>query len=203
MKLVVGLGNPGARFNFTRHNTGFLALDFYLKRYGGSWSEKPRMNAVFCEIEGDFWGSRGGSGGENTHSGRDFGRGSGREKVIFIKPQDFYNLSGVAVANYVRYFKIPLSDILVICDNFDLEFGKVRFRDSGSAGGNNGLKSIDKELSSSDYARIRVGTLNPEILGKVGAVDFVLSRFTPEEKEKLPGVLTEVCEKINEFIDKA
>ena len=195
MKLVVGLGNPGARFNFTRHNTGFLALDFYLKRYGGSWSEKPRMNAVFCEIEGDLEGSRGGDDGS--------GASSGREKVILIKPQDFYNLSGVAVANYVQYFKIPLSDVLVICDNFDLEFGKVRFRDSGSAGGNNGLKSIDKELSSSDYARIRVGTLNPEILGKVGAVDFVLSRFTPEEKEKLPGVLTEVCEKIDEFIDKA
>ncbi len=187
MKLIVGLGNPGARFNFTRHNTGFLTLDFYLKRYGGSWSEKPRLNAVFCEIEGKNSGSK---------------TDSRREKVIFIKPQDFYNLSGVAVANYVRYFKIPLSDVLVICDNFDLEFGKVRYRDSGSAGGNNGLKSIDKELSSTDYARIRVGTLNPEILGKVGAVDFVLSRFTPEEKEKLPEVLTEACEKINEFISK-
>lgn len=190
MKLIVGLGNPGTRFNFTRHNTGFLALDFYLKRYGGSWSEKPRLNAIFCEIEGNS----GGSGGKNANSRH--------EKVIFIKPQDFYNLSGVAVANYMRYFKIPLQDILVICDNFDLEFGKVRYRDSGSAGGNNGLKSIDKELSSTDYARIRVGTLNPEILGKVGAVDFVLSRFTPEEKEKLPGVLAEVCGKINEFISK-
>lgn len=172
MKLVVGLGNPGTRYNFTRHNTGFLALDFYLKQYHGSWSEKPRLGAIFAEIEGN----------------------------LFIKPQDFYNLSGLAVANFARYYKIPLSDILVICDNFDLEFGKIRFKKTGSPGGNNGLKSVDKELGSSDYAHIRVGTLNSEILGRVGAVDFVLSRFTPEEKAKLPEILTEVNEKINEFI---
>ncbi len=178
MKLVVGLGNPGDRYNFTRHNTGFLALDFYLKRYGGAWSEKPRLNAIFCEREGVSEG----------------------EKVVLIKPQDFYNLSGVAVANWARYYKIPTSDILVICDNFDLEFGKVRYRETGAAGGNNGLKSVDKELGTPDYARIRVGTKNDEILSRVGAVDFVLSRFTPEEKEKLPGVLAEVCDKIDEFI---
>ena len=178
MKLIVGLGNPGDRYNFTRHNTGFLALDFYLKRCGGSWSEKPRFNGIFCEIEGI----------------------SDEQKAILIKPQDFYNLSGVAVANWARYYKIPTSDILVICDNFDLEFGKVRYRATGVAGGNNGLKSIDQELSTSDYARIRVGTKNDTILNRVGAVDFVLSRFTPEEKEKLPAILTEVCEKIDEFI---
>lgn len=178
MKLVVGLGNPGDRYNFTRHNTGFLTLDFYLKRYGGAWSEKPRLNAIFCEREGVSEG----------------------EKVVLIKPQDFYNLSGVAVANWARYYKIPTSDILIICDNFDLEFGKVRYRETGAAGGNNGLKSVDQELGTSDYARIRVGTKNDEILSRVGAVDFVLSRFTPEEKEKLPGVLAEVCDKIDEFI---
>ena len=178
MKLIVGLGNPGARYNFTRHNTGFLTLDFYLKRHGGTWSEKPRLNALFCERNGVLGGG----------------------KAVFIKPQDFYNLSGVAVANWARYYKIPTSDILVICDNFDLEFGKVRYRETGVAGGNNGLKSVDKELSTSDYARIRVGTKNEEILARLGAVDFVLSRFTPEEKEKLPGVLSEVCEKIDEFI---
>lgn len=185
MKLIVGLGNPGDRYNFTRHNTGFLALDFYLKRCGGTWSEKPRLGALFCEIEGVLGGSSAASEGE---------------KVVLIKPQDFYNLSGVAVAQWARYYKIATSDILVICDNFDLEFGKVRYRETGVAGGNNGLKSVDKELSTSDYARIRVGTKNDEILSRVGAVDFVLSRFTPEEKEKLPLVLTEVCQKIDDFI---
>ena len=188
MKLVVGLGNPGARFNFTRHNLGFLALDFYLKRYNGTWNEKPRMGAITAELE-DFSGTGGASDG-----------GSGAEKVIFIKPQDFYNLSGVAVKAFANYYKISPSDVLVICDNFDLEFGKVRFRSSGSSGGNNGLKSVDKELASTDYARLRVGTGNDELKEKMGAVDFVLSKFTPEEKEKLPEVLEEVASEIDKFI---
>ncbi|MBR3168970.1 aminoacyl-tRNA hydrolase [Candidatus Saccharibacteria bacterium] len=181
MKLVVGLGNPEAKHNFTRHNFGFLALDFYLKRSGGSWNEKPRFSAIFAEIEQVL-------------------ADGAREKVIFIKPQDYYNLSGQAVATYVRYYKIALSDILVICDNFDLEFGKIRYRLSGSAGGNNGLKSVDKELGTSDYPRLRLGTENTELKNKIGAVDFVLSKFTPDEKAKLPEILSEVCEKIDEFI---
>lgn len=181
MKLIVGLGNTGVRFNFTRHNFGFLALDFYLKRNNGSWNEKPFLGAVRAELE------------QKLPSGE-------AEKVILIKPQDFYNLSGQAVAAYMRYYKIAPSDILVICDNFDLEFGKIRYRSSGSAGGNNGLKSVDKEISTTDYPRLRLGTENNELKSKIGAVDFVLSKFTPEEKEKLPAILSEVCEKIDEFI---
>lgn len=173
MKLIVGLGNPGTSYNFTRHNSGFLALDFYFKLHGLTWNDKPWLSAVY---------------------GRD-------GDAIFIKPQDFYNLSGKAVAEYMRYYKIPASDILVICDNFDLAFGKVRFRSSGLAGGNNGLKSVDQYLSGADYARIRIGTGNDELRRKMGDVDFVLSRFTAEEKERLPEVLRGVCEKIDEFVD--
>ena len=103
----------------------------------------------------------------------------------------------------MRHFKIPASDILVICDNFDLEFGAVRFKASGSAGGNNGLKSIDSTLGSSDYARIRVGTENDELRKKIGDIDFVLSKFTPEEKEKLPEVLSKITEKIDDFISNS
>lgn len=172
MKLIVGLGNPGNEYNFTRHNFGFLTLDFYLKRNDATWAEKPRLGAIFCKI-GD---------------------------VLFIKPQDFYNLSGQAVAAYARYYKIPTSDILVICDNFDLEFGKIRYRSSGVAGGNNGLKSVDKELGTADYPRLRLGTENNEVKNKVGAVDFVLSKFTPEEKARLPEILSEACNKIDEFV---
>ena len=100
----------------------------------------------------------------------------------------------------MKYYKIPPSDILVICDNFDLEFGKIRFRSSGAAGGNNGLKSVDKELSTSNYPRLRLGTENVLIREKIGATDFVLGKFTPEEKAHLPEILSEVCEKIDEFI---
>lgn len=172
MKLVIGLGNPGTKYNFTRHNVGFLALDFYFKIHGLAWSEKPRLGAIYNR----------------------------EDEVIFIKPQDFYNESGRAVREYMRYYKIDPADILVICDNFDLEYGKVRFRSSGLAGGNNGLKSIDAALSSSDYPRLRIGTGNNELRRKMGDVDFVLSRFTPEEKEQLPEILRETCAKIDEFV---
>lgn len=171
MKLVVGLGNPGNQYNFTRHNAGFLALDFYFKVRGLSWEGKPRFGAI--------WGRDG--------------------DVIFIKPQDYYNDSGRAVAEFVRFYKISLSDVLVICDNFDLEFGKVRARVSGAAGGNNGLKSIDAALSSSEYPRIRIGTENNELRRKMGDVDFVLSRFTADEKEQLPAILQTTVDVIDKF----
>ena len=170
MKLVVGLGNPGNQYNFTRHNAGFLALDFYFKVKGLKWEEKPKFGAI--------WAKDG--------------------ETIFVKPQDYYNESGRVVADFVRYYKIALSDVLVICDNFDLEFGKVRYRASGLAGGNNGLKSVDKYLGSSEYPRIRIGTGNDALRRQMGDVDFVLSRFTIEEKARLPEILKEVVVKINQ-----
>ncbi len=173
MKLVVGLGNPGNNYNFTRHNVGFLALDFYYKVKKMKWNEKPKFGAIYSR-EGD---------------------------VFFIKPQGFYNKTGEVVREYMRYYKIPESDVLVICDNFDLEFGKIRFRSSGLAGGNNGLKSIDASLGTSDYPRLRIGTENNELRRKMGDIDFVLSRFTPDEKKQLPEILTEVTEKIDEFLN--
>lgn len=172
MKLVVGLGNPGTRYNFTRHNSGFLALDFYFKVSKASWGDKPRLGAIMGRID----------------------------DVLFIKPQEFYNDTGRVVRDYMRYYKIDISDILVVCDNFDLEFGKVRARSTGVAGGNNGLKSIDATLQTSDYARIRIGTGNDTLRKKLGDVEFVLSRFTPEEKEQLPAILAEVGKKIDDFI---
>lgn len=171
MKLVVGLGNPGNRYNFTRHNFGFLALDFYFKVRGLEWKDKPKFGAM--------WGREG--------------------DTIFIKPQDYYNESGRAVQEFMRFYKIPLDDILVVCDDFNLEFGKLRYREQGSAGGNNGLKSVMATLGTTEFKRLRVGTGNDELRGKMGDVDFVLSKFTPGEKEKLPGILGEVAEKIEEI----
>ena len=174
MKLVVGLGNPGTRFVFTRHNAGFMALDFYFKRFGLEWKENGLMGAIEGRTK-DAW---------------------------FVKPQGYYNDSGRTVAEYVRYYKIEPADVLVICDNFDLGFGKVRYRASGATGGNNGLKSVDNELGTNGYARVRIGTENDALREKLGAVDFVLSKFTPEEKEKLPEVLDEVCQKIGTWLGK-
>lgn len=171
MKIVAGLGNPGDRYNFTRHNFGFLALDFYFRLNHLSFDKEPRYGAI---------------------TGR-------RGDIVFVKPQEFYNLSGQAIQKIAHYYRVPTSDILVICDNFDLEFGKVRYRETGVAGGNNGLKSISAALGTDDYPRLRLGTKNEAIRERVGDVDFVLSKFTPEEKEKLPEILARVAEKIDEF----
>lgn len=152
---------------------GFLSLDYYFKRADGlDWSASAKFGAL--------WGRAG--------------------DVIFIKPQEFYNESGSVVREWARYYKIAPSDILVICDNFDLRFGVVRYRSAGSAGGNNGLKSIDAALGLSEYPRVRVGTGNDELRKRLGDVEFVLSKFTPEEKEQLPGVLEDVRGKIDEFL---
>ena len=168
MKLVVGLGNPESRYNFTRHNTGFLVLDYYFKVKGLKWSDKPRLDAL--------WGRS--------------------DDVIFIKPQEYYNESGRAVAAYMKYYKITASDILVVCDDFNLDFGMVRYRAAGSAGGNNGLKSIIASIGTDEFPRIRIGTGNDVLRAKLGDVDFVLSKFTVEEKNRLPEIMEEAIARI-------
>ncbi len=171
MKLIVGLGNPGAQYHWTRHNFGFLALDFYFTRYHLTWGAKPRYGAITGQ-SGDF---------------------------LFAKPQEFYNLSGRAVAALQRYYKLDLSDLLVICDDFNLDFGTIRLRKQGSAGGNNGLKSVIAELKTEAFPRLRLGTGNDALRQKIGDIDFVLSKFTPDEKAQLPEILDAVCTRINQF----
>ena len=162
MNLIIGLGNPGPEYKFTRHNFGFLALDFFFKLKGYSWEPNEKFGAVWKKLD-------------NT---------------IFIKPMGFYNTSGVPVRAFMNYYKIPPENILVVCDDFNLPFGETRFRAKGSAGGNNGLKSIIAELKTEAFPRLRLGTGNDELRKKLGDVDFVLSRFTPEEKEQLGEILT-------------
>lgn len=170
MQLIVGLGNPESKYNFTRHNFGFLALDFYAKVKKIDW-QKPKMGALWFKD-----GNR-----------------------IFIKPQDYYNNSGVAVQAFMHFYKISPEDILVICDDFDLPFGTLRYRTHGSSGGNNGLKSISEHLSTTDFPRLRIGSNNPTIRQKVGDIDFVLGKFTPEEKATLPQILSEIMAKIDDL----
>lgn len=172
MKLVVGLGNPGKNYNFTRHNTGFLMLDFYFKMKNLKFAEKTKYSAIYHK-EGD---------------------------TLFIKPQTFYNDSGISVREFANFYKIPLENILVIADDFNLEFGKLRFRQKGTDGGNNGLKSVIRELSSTEFPRLRIGTGNSELRRKLGDTDFVLSKFTTEEKERLPEILRETTIKIDDFL---
>ena len=185
MKLVVGFGNPENKYNFTRHNTGFLALDFYAKVKNLNWESTPKFNATWLK-SGD---------------------------AIFIKPLTYYNNVGDAISAFAKFYKIPTSDILIVCDDFNLDFGKTRFRTSGSAGGNNGLKSTIEKLSTEDFPRLRIGTDNAmrvgsnlaassddPAAGKISDIDFVLSKFTPEEKEKLPELLRNIVSQIDNWL---
>ena len=175
MKLIIGLGNPGNKYNFTRHNFGFLALDFYFKQHNLTWEAKPHYGAL--------WGRTG--------------------DILFIKPQNYYNDSGQSVVEFVHFYKISISDILVICDDFALDFGKLRYRAQGSSGGNNGLKSIISTLNTTEFSRLRLGTGNDALRRQIGDMDFVLSKFTQEEKAQLPEILTEATDKITNFITRA
>jgi PTH1 family peptidyl-tRNA hydrolase len=156
MKLIVGLGNPGAQYERTRHNAGFLAVDEIARRHAGGMVPRARFNAVTLEAS------------------------IGGEKVVLAKPTTFMNLSGRSVGEAVRFFKLdPAEDLLVIVDEIALPVGHIRLREKGSAGGHNGLSDIDRALGGVDYPRLRigVGAMPP---GWVKS-DWVLSRFAEEE----------------------
>lgn len=171
MYLIVGFGNPGTEYLWTRHNFGFLALDFYFKKKNYTWEPHKKFNAT--------WSKQG-----NT---------------IFVKPETYYNNVGESIRAFMDFYKIPRSNLLVLCDDFDLPFGTLRERTKGSSGGNNGLKSTISHLSSEEFARLRLGTGNGELRQKLGDIDFVLGRFTEEEKSLLPDILNQVETRIDQF----
>ncbi|MBQ3352163.1 aminoacyl-tRNA hydrolase [Candidatus Saccharibacteria bacterium] len=171
MKLIVGFGNPEAKYNFTRHNFGFLTLDFYAKIHKLDWEKSEKFNAIWLK----------------------------NGNTIFVKPQTYYNEVGRSIQAFSHFYKIAPKDILIICDDFNLEFGKLRLREKGSAGGNNGLKSTISELGTDEFPRLRLGT-GSSLRAKTGDTDFVLGKFTAAEKEKLPEILSEACDIINDQI---
>ena len=178
--LVVGLGNIGAEYAATRHNMGFMVLD--------AWAQAS--NAVFTV-------GRYGATTEISFKGR---------KFTLLKPSTYMNLSGKAVRYWLQKTRIPQENLLVVVDDFSIPFGTLRMRKRGSAGGHNGLKSIDYELVSDDYARLRVGTGNGGF-AEGHQVDFVLGELLLEEKRMLPLVLERAVEAIKcygtEGIDRA
>ena len=167
MKVIVGFGNPGHKYNFTRHNFGFLALDFYAKIHKLEWQDKSKFNAIITKDE--------------------------EHDLLLVKAQTFYNDVGVSLRAIMDFYKLSPQDFLLICDDFNLAFGQIRFRERGSAGGNNGLKSAIAHFGTEDFPRLRLGTGNDSLRSRIGDVDFVLTKFTPEEHEKLPEILSEVA----------
>jgi peptidyl-tRNA hydrolase, PTH1 family len=155
MKLVAGLGNPGAKYEGTRHNVGFAAVDLLAARHGLQWEAAPRgIEALIAN-----WRAGG---------------------AIFAKPLTFMNLSGTAVVGLLQFYKIPLEDLLVLVDEVQLETGRVRLRPDGSAGGHNGLKSLIASLGTLGFPRLRIGVGRGDT--RRGLADHVLARFEPDER---------------------
>jgi len=154
MKVVVGLGNPGPKYAGTRHNVGFEVVD-YLAKGPGCSAFREKFEAFVAELK------------------------EGDETVLLIKPLTFMNLSGRAVRAVLDFYKLPVEQLLVVCDDFNLPLGKLRVRAKGSHGGQNGLRNIQEQLGTDAYARLRIGVGQPD---PGEAVDFVLSRFKPGER---------------------
>jgi len=162
---VVGLGNPGLKYEFTRHNIGFRIVDSL------AWDieiEFKKVKSYYSLIS---------RGMINNH------------KVILVKPQIFMNLSGRAVSKVVSYYKIPLRDLLIVYDDLNLELGQVRIRKKGSAGGHKGIESIMQYLDSEEIPRLRIGIGNPSVNFNFNYVSYVLSNFNNEEKDKIGEVI--------------
>lgn len=171
MKLIVGLGNPGRDYADSRHNIGFMVVKALAKAHDISFKKVFGIAAFEgrAKIRGQF--------------------------VLLAMPLSFMNLSGSAVRSLVKRHKINLEDLLVVCDDLDLEFARLKIRPSGSSGGHNGLKSIIDNLEAQDFARLRIGIGRPHTA--VDAADFVLAPFAKKEKEEIKETIAraqECCE---------
>lgn len=172
MYLIVGLGNPDKEYLKTRHNIGFMVLDLLAKQNNFSFNENA-FNAQIAKQE--LWG----------------------HKILFIKPQTYMNLSGTAVSAVANFYKISPMNILVISDDLALPLGNLRFRDSGSSGGQKGLEDIIQKLGTNKFYRLRVGIGPQTEFG--GAKNFVLSKFSKVEEDIVEPALLKATQTLEKF----
>ena len=177
MKLIVGLGNPGREYRDTRHNAGFMAIDRLAVRHGMGDARLKFQSGV---IEGAI------PAGGSLH------------RVILMQPTTYMNRSGQAVLAAAQFFKVEPADILVLVDDIALPCGKIRLRATGSAGGHNGLKDIERVFGTRDYPRLRIGVDPP---GRIAQVDYVLGKFTPEQREALDPALDDACRAVESWLE--
>lgn len=164
--LIVGLGNPGAQYNLTRHNVGFMAVT-YLAGADANWRDEHNAKTVRGDIDG--------------------------RKVIFALPQTFMNDSGRAVSALMTFYKIPLENLIVIHDDMDLQVGTMREKIGGGSAGHNGIKSIDSAVGS-DYRRVRIGIGHPrDFNAPIEPVDWVLGKFDDAQLKAIKSVIESIA----------
>ncbi len=172
MKLIVGLGNPGNTYNNTRHNIGFMFIDYYLNEINVDVVWKKKFDSLYYKI---------------NINGND---------VIFLKPQTFMNLSGISVRKIIDYFNIKIEDIIVISDDLDLNLGNFKLKFSGSSGGHNGLKSIEQNINTNQFKRLKIGISNNKM---INTKDYVLNSFSDSEKIILDDLFKKLCFVLNDY----
>jgi PTH1 family peptidyl-tRNA hydrolase len=171
--LIVGLGNPGREYKDNRHNVGFLLLDALAEKLGLRFT---RMESKALVTKSELKGKR----------------------LILAKPQTFMNLSGQAVGGLLKFYKIPLENLLIVYDDVDLPLGTLRLRPGGGSAGHKGVKSIIERLATQDFSRLRVGIGRPP--GRMEAADYVLQDFSEVEQQELQATLQTGVEAILTFI---
>jgi len=175
MKLVVGLGNPGKKYQGTRHNVGFEVLAELAHKHSGS-SPSLKYDSEMVELM------------------------IGSEKTILLAPQTYMNESGRAVRKCYDFYHPELSDLVVLCDDMNLDLGRLRWRAKGSAGGQKGLNDIIRHLGSEDFPRLRIGIGRPP--GRMNPADYVLGRFTSSERSTMDQVIAAAADSIEYWVSE-
>ena len=173
MYVIVGLGNPGKKYNITRHNIGFEVVDEFARQHSIKMT-KVKFKAVVGE--GNIYG----------------------EKVLVVKPQTYMNLSGESVMKILSYYNLPLENLIVVYDDIDVETGKLRIRKKGSGGSHNGMRNIIYLLKDDQFPRLRIGVGRPA--NGQNLADYVLGRFTKDEQEVLIPVVKDAVSAIETMI---
>lgn len=172
MKLIIGLGNPGREYENTRHNVGFMVIDSFAKMHNILITKK-KFNGLFHKFEYN------------------------NEMIILLKPLSYMNLSGEVVKKFMKWYKINKSDILVISDDLDMEFCKIKLKEKGTSGGHNGLKSIEENIKTIDYKRLKIGIANDKT---IDTKNYVLGKFSLEEQQKLEDTLEVTNSILEDFL---
>lgn len=181
MRLIVGLGNIGEKYDFTRHNLGFFILD--------QWQKKMRENNISCSP----WASE-----KKLKATISEVLLKNKEKIILAKPETLMNNSGQAIIMIKNYYQVETNDIFIVHDDLDLLFGQIKFCDNSRAAGHRGVQSIFDNLNTQEIHRLRVGIKN-ELLEKIPAEKFVLNKFTPDEKKQLDKIAIEAIKIIEKW----
>lgn len=173
MKCIIGLGNPGLKYKKTRHNIGFIVIDYLAKRHGFKLKKS----------------------GFQSHYTEEVLNG---EKIILVKPQTYMNLSGQAVKEIINFYKLDPSDIVVVYDDLDLPKGRIRLRQTGGHGGHNGIRNIIDQIGTKEFNRIRFGIGRPEV--PMDTVDYVLGKFAKDELEVINAAIEKSANAIEDWL---